>query len=319
MKTREEVTIDALKICRGAVARPVQEQWIIVKETAVDVGQNRPELGYTFLHNPRIFESSSAASNAMKEANLPPGFVYGKLSQFIPDLFSQPAPTAQPKQDATTFKGWYSTAGIKDSNREPYEIAFLAWQAASQTSAELVRYCPSCASIGEVKEGCRDCCPDGSDAKYVSTKFANQCRETFLKAIEQDAPVLAEPLNMDKLHALANEAFGETVDHDFHGKPITNYDVLLMGAYGPAVYRLVNLAVKRFHPPASPNTADQVDADTKRLDWLETMVVNVRVNLRHRSRDLFWSTPEDLDGDIGPSDIRAAIDRAKAIAQKGKP
>lgn len=100
MKTREEVTIDALKICRGAVARPVQEQWIIVKETAVDVGQNRPELGYTFLHNPRIFESSSAASNAMKEANLPPGFVYGKLSQFIPDLFSQPAPTAQPKQDA---------------------------------------------------------------------------------------------------------------------------------------------------------------------------------------------------------------------------
>ncbi|WP_196482023.1 DUF551 domain-containing protein [Burkholderia stagnalis] len=51
----------------------------------------------------------------------------------------------------------------------------------------LVRFCPECGSVGEVPEGARDCCPDGSAARYVPQKFAETCRETFKLAI---APAL---------------------------------------------------------------------------------------------------------------------------------
>lgn len=52
--------------------------------------------------------------------------------------------------------------------------------------------------------------------------------------------------------------------------------------------------------------------DKQRLDWLEGMVVNVRENLRYGSKDRFWATPADDDGDTLPSDIRKQIDRAIA-------
>ena len=43
------------------------------------------------------------------------------------------------------------------------------------------------------------------------------------------------------------------------------------------------------------------------LDWLEEKCVNVRENLRHGSRDLFWASPTDDDGETGPSDLRAQV------------
>jgi len=57
--------------------------------------------------------------------------------------------------------------------------------------------------------------------------------------------------------------------------------------------------------------------DAARLDWLEKMTVNVRIPLRYGSRDLFWTSPDDDDSDVGPSDIRAKIDIAIASQQKG--
>lgn len=54
--------------------------------------------------------------------------------------------------------------------------------------------------------------------------------------------VQEEVLSDQEIIAMANKAFGQTVDHDLTGKPITDYNVLLMGAYGPAVRRLVRLA-----------------------------------------------------------------------------
>jgi len=53
---------------------------------------------------------------------------------------------------------------------------------------------------------------------------------------------------------------------------------------------------------------DELQADKRRLDWLEYKVVNVRLPLVHGSRDLFWSSPEDLDGDCEKSNLRQAID-----------
>ncbi len=57
--------------------------------------------------------------------------------------------------------------------------------------------------------------------------------------------------------------------------------------------------------------------DTERLDWLETQVVNVRTPLIHGSLEGFWSRPEDLNGEDGPSNIRQAIDFAIEQQKKG--
>lgn len=69
-------------------------------------------------------------------------------------------------------------------------------------------------------------------------------------------------------------------------------------------------------PAASP-AAPAVDArDTARMNWLEAQVVNVRAPLRYGSRDLFWASPEEVDGGPdGPSDLRARIDAAQAAAK----
>ncbi len=49
-------------------------------------------------------------------------------------------------------------------------------------------------------------------------------------------------------------------------------------------------------------------SDKERLDWLECMAVNVRLPLVYGSRDLWWASPEDGEGESWPSDIRAKID-----------
>ena len=70
-------------------------------------------------------------------------------------------------------------------------------------------------------------------------------------------------------------------------------------------------------PCAAAPAAPAVDArDTARMDWLEAQVVNVRAPLRYGSRDLFWASPEEVDGGPdGPSDLRARIDAAQAAAK----
>lgn len=53
-------------------------------------------------------------------------------------------------------------------------------------------------------------------------------------------------LDISKLLAEANRQFGETVDWDMRGTPITKASVLMHGAYGRAVTRLLNLALQRY-------------------------------------------------------------------------
>jgi hypothetical protein len=71
--------------------------------------------------------------------------------------------------------------------------------------------------------------------------------------------------------------------------------------------------LRAMEAPAAP----AVDAsDTARMDWLEKQVVNVRAPLRYGSRDMFWASPEEVDGGPdGPSDLRARIDAAQAAAK----
>lgn len=71
---------------------------------------------------------------------------------------------------------------------------------------------------------------------------------SFVRADSAPAPAGADRTH---LRVLANEAFGTAVDCDMRGSPITDCDVLLIGAYGPAVMRLVNLALDRHRLPLS--------------------------------------------------------------------
>lgn len=50
-------------------------------------------------------------------------------------------------------------------------------------------------------------------------------------------------MNQDDIIRMAREQASATVDYDFLGQPITDADVMLMGAFGPLVVRLVTAAV----------------------------------------------------------------------------
>jgi len=57
---------------------------------------------------------------------------------------------------------------------------------------------------------------------------------------------------------------------------------------------------------------ESAEADSKRMDWLETKTVNVRDHARYGSFDRFWAKPSGGDEeDLGPSDIREQIDAAR--------
>jgi hypothetical protein len=53
-------------------------------------------------------------------------------------------------------------------------------------------------------------------------------------------------------------------------------------------------------------------ADKERMDWLGTMVVNVRKSANYGSWDVFWASSDTEDGRSRPSDIRAKIDAARS-------
>lgn len=56
----------------------------------------------------------------------------------------------------------------------------LTAEAAEQREqGQAVRFCPECGSIGEVPEGFRDCCPDGSHARYVHPVIADMAQGGF--------------------------------------------------------------------------------------------------------------------------------------------
>jgi hypothetical protein len=63
------------------------------------------------------------------------------------------------------------------------------------------------------------------------------------------APTYTPAIDISRLREQGSARFGKTVDWDMRGTPITDCSVLLHGAYGPAVMRLVNLAMQRETAP----------------------------------------------------------------------
>ena len=49
----------------------------------------------------------------------------------------------------------------------------------------------------------------------------------------------APPLDENQVLAACSKAFGQVQDYDLRGNPITDYNILMTGAYGPAIRRLI--------------------------------------------------------------------------------
>jgi hypothetical protein len=64
---------------------PNKERWVIAKEIAVDTGLARPELMYALYDGSTTFDSFESASYAIREAELPIGFVAIELNRLIPN------------------------------------------------------------------------------------------------------------------------------------------------------------------------------------------------------------------------------------------
>lgn len=70
------------------------------------------------------------------------------------------------------------------------------------------------------------------------------------------AAVAPRTIDMSRLLAMANTAFGFAVDWGMNGGEITNCDVVMHGAYGPALKRLINRAV---NVHAEPHVVDKLE------------------------------------------------------------
>jgi|GEM_PF-2949113 len=62
---------------------------------------------------------------------------------------------------------------------DEYERFRAAQSGQRAVSEPMVRFCPQCGLIGEPGEQYRDCCPDGSHARVVPKKFAEDCQQLF--------------------------------------------------------------------------------------------------------------------------------------------
>jgi hypothetical protein len=88
----------------------------------------------------------------------------------------------------------------RDTESQARSVAYHAEELLAdtkRTGEPLVRFCPECGGIGEVEPPARDCCPDGSAARYVPQKFAEACRATFKLAIAPAAPLGAHASGND--------------------------------------------------------------------------------------------------------------------------
>ena len=106
-----------------ATPEPVGERWVVVRETALDVGRGndvrtggRPELGYALISDAATFGSEGEAVAAIKSASLPVGWVVLPLSRLLPDLgYTRPAPgvpEADPLQGAVDWF-WQAIPNLK--------------------------------------------------------------------------------------------------------------------------------------------------------------------------------------------------------------
>lgn len=74
-------------------------------------------------------------------------------------------------------------------------------------------------------------------------------------------PTFTPTIDISLLREMAATRFGKAVDWDMRGRPITDCCVLLQGAHGPAVMRLVNLAVQRESSPISKRQMEELSKE----------------------------------------------------------
>lgn len=114
----------------------------------------------------------------------------------------------------------------------------------------------------------------------------------------------AEPeISDDDLLKMADKAFGQVVDYDLRGNPITDYRVLTIGAYGPAIRRLVSLA--RQNPVAVQSETDDLRAQLANTEQSRRSFFDLSQDLEKKLEEAkrllhtasirlaLWLTPDD--------------------------
>ena len=106
--------------------------------------------------------------------------------------------------------------------------------------------------------------------------------------LENNSSATSAPAGPDLSHlrVLANKAFGKAVDCDMRGSPITDCDVLMHGAYGPAVRRLVALALTRHDTPVDRAQllilAPEAFAQAEDRDFANGVITDYKLVLQER-------------------------------------
>ena len=93
--------------------------------------------------------------------------------------FKVPLPKSLPSDGRAIFAFGYKTQSIRleHCGHAPAPVVRQAF--GMLLDKDLVRYCPECGHIGEVPEGSLNCCPDGSNARYVTKRIASQACAGF--------------------------------------------------------------------------------------------------------------------------------------------
>lgn len=92
----------------------------------------------------------------------------------------------------------------------------------------LIRYCPECGTIGDVPEGKRDCCPDGSHSSVIPFGIAIQAYGGFVALLNKGKKPEEIVLNLPKGWRLLNEGYtdifhsiGDAAEWKAHGLSIS--------------------------------------------------------------------------------------------------
>lgn len=81
------------------------EQWVIVKESTITFGNERPQLAYLFLSPTIAYGTSREALDEVRKKNLPLGWVICELSQLVTNKIESYSPPLE--QICSTCGGKY--------------------------------------------------------------------------------------------------------------------------------------------------------------------------------------------------------------------
>jgi len=114
-----------------AMSMQANEQWLVAKQAAIDVGGERPDLGYFVPSDLGPFPSFEECAAAITECGLPLGWVAIRLQQLIPGAFA-PALASQPAHEQPCSKAQEGREPVYQIRKAFSQDAEWAWRDATE-------------------------------------------------------------------------------------------------------------------------------------------------------------------------------------------